>query len=199
MRIRKIYEHQTLLIILALISFVLGIYPLPNGLFNDRIFTGPTHIVYAKENKSLEEPTQTYARNNQIYGKDSERPNKDNESVQGQGPTGLSVPKYITRTNRKTGKQESVRVPKEVGRAVCNDKYRWPCEQALRVASCEGDFRPGVISKTGDVGLFQINPVHGYSVSYLNNIRNNIDVAYKLWTRQGFGPWYSSKSCHNTK
>ena len=113
----NIYESQTLLITLALVSFIVGIYPLPNGLFNGRIFTSPTHIIYAKENtksnnqnseKIIEEygaglgkTSSRLNKNNTTIKKDSEKPNKDNESIQGQGPNryAISTDKIIVRAS----------------------------------------------------------------------------------------------------
>lgn len=232
----KIYESQTLLITLSCLSFVVGIYPLSDGLFNDRIFTSPTNIIYAKENtksnnQNVEKAIEEYGAG---MGKTSGRLNK---SIQGKpqddtrfthkkdnfgrsrilgGPSvqddlsnirknrGSAIPKSdvgeswqkIRRTNRKTGKDELVYVPKGIGEAICDPKYKWDCNKALTVVSCESDFKKDAVSRTKDIGWFQINPIHGYSVSYLLDAGNNIGVAYKLYLRRGWKDWYSSFKCH---
>lgn len=167
------YEFQTPLISLALISLVLGIYPLPNGVVNTGVSPRVANVAYAK--------TETIT--------------NLGESTKLAINAGYNVPQYITRFNRRTHTQELVRVPMEMGEAICSKD--WPCGQALRVASCESDFRQDAKSKTRDIGIFQINPIHGYSVFYLSDLRNNISVAYKLYSRsKNWSAWYSSYRCH---
>ena len=40
-----------------------------------------------------------------------------------------------------------------------------------------------------DHGLFQINSIHGYSQFYLEDIDNNIKVAYKIYQDRGWEAW----------
>jgi hypothetical protein len=74
------------------------------------------------------------------------------------------------------------------------------------VARCESGLRTGVISRTSDVGVFQINlTAHGWKIpgetraekiTWLQDYKNNIDFAYQLWLNSGWSPWYPSKKCH---
>lgn len=78
---------------------------------------------------------------------------------------------------------------------VCSDKFNWDCAKVKRIIFCESSYREKVVSRTGDVGVLQIAPVHGYGVSYLSDYRNNIDAGYKLFLARGYQPWVSSIKC----
>lgn len=70
----------------------------------------------------------------------------------------------------------------------------WPCEQAIRVATCESTLRPRAISPDGaNWGLFQINRVHagrvGGNLSALLDAATNVQVAFAIWSEQGWMPW----------
>ena len=68
--------------------------------------------------------------------------------------------------------------------------YRWPIEEAYAVMMCESGGNPGEISPDGrNIGLMQINLIHGYGVEYLLQPANNVAVAYTLWLDQGWIPW----------
>ena len=76
--------------------------------------------------------------------------------------------------------------------------YDWPCDEALRVVygptpACphgESGGDPSAISPDGrNVGLFEINLVHGYTVAQLLDPPTNIRVAYAIWREQGWSPW----------
>lgn len=57
-----------------------------------------------------------------------------------------------------------------------------------------------LISKTSDIGIFQINQVHWPEAEELNidikTIEGNIEFAKLLYQRSGFKPWYMSNNCH---
>ena len=78
---------------------------------------------------------------------------------------------------------------------ACSDKFNWDCEKVKRIIFCESSYREKIISHTKDTGVMQISHIHGYSVSYLSDYRNNIDVAFNLWRKFGYKPWYSSEKC----
>lgn len=44
-------------------------------------------------------------------------------------------------------------------------------------------------NKTIDVGLFQLNSVHGYPITSMIDCRTNVDLAYSLFKTQGWNPW----------
>lgn len=46
-------------------------------------------------------------------------------------------------------------------------------------------------NKTVDIGLFQINSVHGYDVQKLFDVDYNIQCAYEIYQRQGITAWSS--------
>ena len=77
-------------------------------------------------------------------------------------------------------------------------------QQALKVAACESGLRPEAVNtknkdKSRDDGTYQINSIHGVAPKFLHNPRVNIAVARQLYDEQGWGPWYSSRSCHHLK
>ena len=147
--------------------------------------------IYAQENKSLEEPTQTYARNSPIYRKDSERPNKDNG--------GIPIQKTISRWSRKTGKEELVYVPKGIGEAICDPRYKWPCEETIKIVFAESSFNPRAIHKNKDGsldrGIWQINSRWHPEVSAdcAFSIECSTGHAYKLYTHSGWNSWYGAR------
>lgn len=76
--------------------------------------------------------------------------------------------------------------------------------RAVTVAGCESGYRTGVISRTGDIGIFQINlAAHGAEIAptrqeqiwWLQDPKNNIDFAYSLYKKNGWQDWYMSRFC----
>ncbi len=65
----------------------------------------------------------------------------------------------------------------------------------ISVMKCESGLRADAINKntngTFDLGIAQINDVHGKKISRADRLDfiKNIDYAYKLFLDQGFGPW----------
>jgi len=137
-------------------------------------------------------PIYVYPQTLQIYGA-GENPKYEKPGDRGAvgGAARQDRPKLPNSNNQRSSQVE------EIQRYICSKP--WPCKLAKKVAFCESSYRTGIVSKTGDVGLFQIAPVHGYSVSYLSDYRRNTDVAYALYQRQGFQPWYSSRPCHGLR
>lgn len=45
---------------------------------------------------------------------------------------------------------------------------------------------------TLDVGIFQVNTVHGYSKEWLMDVDNNIEAAYKIYQASGWSAWSCS-------
>lgn len=92
----------------------------------------------------------------------------------------------------------------QTGEAWWCDGRRW-----LRLAVCEGfnaasGWDPAHISPTDDVGLFQINWVHGKEGGLIaggwpeavDTVAENIEVAVRLRVRDGIQPWFMSDDCH---
>lgn len=74
----------------------------------------------------------------------------------------------------------------------------------IRIAKCESGLRPDALNKntngTFDVGVLQINDVHGKRISRADrmNFVKNIDFGWKLHTEQGgFQAWSCAKKVKN--
>lgn len=78
------------------------------------------------------------------------------------------------------------------------EKFGYEAESAFAILSCEnGKLDPyaiNIYNSDGsiDVGIFQINSIHGYSVEYLQDWKNNIDMAYGIFERDGWSAWSCS-------
>ena len=90
----------------------------------------------------------------------------------------------IVRVNRITGGCEQFRNIVE--------KYDWDTNIMLAIMKAESNCNQyadntGLNSDgTVDIGLLQINSVHGYSKTELTNPATNIAIAYKIWKAQGY-------------
>ena len=66
-------------------------------------------------------------------------------------------------------------------------------DRAIQIAKCESGLRSDAWNENTngsvDVGLFQINSVHGVRAKWLLNPDINIQVAKQLFDEQGFNPW----------
>jgi hypothetical protein len=67
-------------------------------------------------------------------------------------------------------------------------------DNAYKVLACEnGRLNPNArgmnTNGTSDVGIFQINSVHGVPESYLKDWRTNVDIAYQIYKGSGWGAW----------
>ena len=73
-------------------------------------------------------------------------------------------------------------------------------DMALKIVKCESGFKTDVISKTNDVGIFQVNlathwdtipgQTRAEKILWLQNPINNIQFAYMLFTKRGnFNDW----------
>lgn len=76
-------------------------------------------------------------------------------------------------------------------------KFGPDCKMALAVSQGENGTRQcdrfGVnTNKTIDVGVFQINSVHlkkGYTLTDLSDCHKNVDIAFEIYSAQGWSPW----------
>ena len=127
---------------------------------------------YATEEK----PTQIYTKPTQTH---TDRPQLPTSSNQ----------------RSKIVEGQSGSIKRQIEEYVCSDKFKWDCARIRRIIFCESSYREKVVSRTGDVGVLQIAPVHNYSIAHLSDYRNNIDVGYTLFLARGYQPWYSSKKC----
>lgn len=73
--------------------------------------------------------------------------------------------------------------------------YGWDCATAMRVVDCEtgGTWDPGSVSSYGEIGWFQINPIHfwRFDASRLADPVYNTACAWELYAESGWAPWRS--------
>ena len=103
-------------------------------------------------------------------------------------------------TGRSSGELRGIYAFRSI---IC--RYDWPCSEAIRVVygptppnqqaplGCDngesgGDERAGE-GWSDNIGLFQINLIHGFTVAQLVDPVFNTQVAYDLWRDQGWQPW----------
>lgn len=79
----------------------------------------------------------------------------------------------------------------------------WPEDrvgEALRVAGCESGWRPAALGSAGEVGLFQIHPVHAARFDFHGvpldpaDPVHNAYVALQIWGKEGWRPWSCSEA-----
>lgn len=97
-------------------------------------------------------------------------------------------------------KNEEVK-EKVIEELICDPKYKWDCEIMIAIAKSENGYEMhgntwgadrtygGNSNGSVDTGIFMINSIHGYSVKYLQNAENNIEIAYEVWLSQGCEAW----------
>lgn len=66
-----------------------------------------------------------------------------------------------------------------------------PVDEALRVVHCEtgGRYNHDALGAAGEIGWFQIHPIHGHGRSILLDPWANTRIALALYQRQGWVPW----------
>jgi len=66
-----------------------------------------------------------------------------------------------------------------------------PVNQALRVVDCEtgGKFNHDAVGRAGEIGYFQIHPIHGHPRQRLLDPLQNATIALELYQRNGWYPW----------
>lgn len=75
----------------------------------------------------------------------------------------------------------------------------WPesaIPDAVAVAGCESGWFPGAVGTVGELGIFQVHPVHfprfearwGAEARPANPLQNAI-IAREIWAEQGWRPW----------
>lgn len=95
---------------------------------------------------------------------------------------------------------EVLRLPKNVEEEI-RLVFGKDAENAIKVAKCESGMRVAAVNDKNtngstDVGLFQINSVHGIKAKWLKNQSIQIRVAHQLFLEQGWNPWSASNKCH---
>src|ERR1035437_8600897 len=79
-------------------------------------------------------------------------------------------------------------------KAYIKEVFGDQADNAYKVLACEnGRLNPKArgmnTNGTSDVGIFQINSVHGVPESYLKDWRTNVDIAYQIYKGSGWGAW----------
>ena len=76
---------------------------------------------------------------------------------------------------------------------ICQPHYTWDCETAQRIARCESGLDPWARGSLGEIGLFQLHPIHqarvGGDLSLLFDPEINTEIAHDLYVASGWGPW----------
>ena len=81
----------------------------------------------------------------------------------------------------------------EVEKKIC-DTFTSDCKIMIAIAHAESGLNPGSINTKNnngsiDVGLFQINSIHGYSKAELLNVDFNLQIAKAVYDNQGITAW----------
>lgn len=69
----------------------------------------------------------------------------------------------------------------------------------LAIAKAESKLNPHALNRANrngsvDIGIFQINSIHGYDEEYLKNEDNNLIIARKIYDKQGLNAWSAYKN-----
>lgn len=90
---------------------------------------------------------------------------------------------------------EQVEEPKELTTEEIICSYDWDCEDALEIVKCESNFNQYAINLntngTYDLGIWQINDIHGISRGDRFDINRATAFAYKIYQNRGnnFSAW----------
>ena len=112
----------------------------------------------------------------------------------------------IYQRNADQGRQRQQQGPtqanEQIQQEICR-VFKDNCQEAIKVAVCESGLRPTAVSNTQDYGIFQIHlSAHATKIpvvdkmAYLFDPTSNINLAYTIWSKQGWGPWKYSFKCH---
>ena len=75
----------------------------------------------------------------------------------------------------------------EVRAIVC--RYDWDCATAMAIVWRESNYDPQAVNPSGASGLWQIMPLHGFPQWALFDPWFATQVAFDLYTRDGWLPW----------
>lgn len=87
---------------------------------------------------------------------------------------------------------------KDLATYICEKWGVVECKTALAVAKAESGMRCDAVNTntngTADLSVYQLNTVHlkkggEWTLANMADCRKNIDLAYELWTQQGWGVW----------
>lgn len=84
---------------------------------------------------------------------------------------------------------------KDLAKYICDKFGAVECKTALAVAKAESGMDCNAIhlntNGSVDFSVYQINSVHlnKYTLADLADCRKNVDIAYEMWSAQGWNPW----------
>ena len=80
----------------------------------------------------------------------------------------------------------------ELKRLICVPQYSWTCAEALAVISCESEGQTAVIGDLGEIGIWQIHPIHKVGLDAYDP-QKSTDFAYKLYSHREWMDWLGCK------
>lgn len=89
---------------------------------------------------------------------------------------------------------------KDLAKYICDKFGAVECKTALAVAKAESGMDCNAIhlntNGSVDFSVYQINSVHlnKYTLADLADCRKNVDIAYEMWSAQGWNPWVAYTS-----
>jgi len=90
-------------------------------------------------------------------------------------------------------KNIQVKIIRETPRSYIEKKFGKDARIALAIVSAESSWNEEAVNKNKngsiDVGLFQVNSIHGYDIEDLKDPFYNIDIAYKIFKRDSWKAW----------
>lgn len=117
----------------------------------------------------------------------------------------MQQPRMVISPLGRTAYAEEIKIEevkeKTIEEMICDSKYKWDCGIMIAIAKSENGYEMhgntwgadrtygGNSNGSVDTGIFMINSVHGYSVGYLQDAENNIEIAYEVWLSQGCEAW----------
>ena len=116
------------------------------------------------------------------------------------------VPKTITIVNKADLPVAVSAATEPANREICTSSAQCLIERyfgdnaniAIAIAQAESDFNSSAINinknGTRDIGLFQLNDCHGWSVEDRLDTEKNIKLAYDLYRQSGWSNWTTYKN-----
>lgn len=179
--------HKWLLITILVTSIAIAVFSIYTNInLQEKINSSTIELKKFTEEKILKE-NSTY--HNEVE-RQLEEKQKQIEELNKQVQAKKDRQNAIAQANtRSTSKPVSSGCEQYIGLISA---YNWPVDQAIAVANAESGCNTAAVSPTRDHGIFQINEVHiakAGSIQALHDPSTNIQVAYQIWSRQGFKPW----------
>jgi len=104
-------------------------------------------------------------------------------------------PEVLAQTEKQVNMPE---LGTDIEMYICEKFGVMDCKTALAVAKAESGLNCNAfnVNSNGsvDFGIFQLNSVHlkkggEWTLTNMSDCEKNVDLAYQMWTEQGFEPW----------